>query len=413
MFESIRKILGPAWLARLRLDRRGNVAAIFALAAPMVIAGVGFGVETGYWYFRQLNLQQAADSAAYSGGVVDRSGQAYSLVLSGATSAAQQNGFDPTSGTIQVNTPPTSGAYQNNNSVEVILTRNEKRFFTQLFSSSAVVTRARAVATFLTASDACILALDPIADKAAQFSGNSATFLAGCSVMANSLASDAVNVQGSAQLTAPCVLTAGGVTATSGLTETSCSQPITNLPPVGDPLKGLSEPSDTGPCLSASGSTLTAGRYCGGLSLSGVKTLGAGVYIVDGGSLSINSNSVITGSGVMFFLANNATVTMNGNATVTLSAPTSGTYSGILFFGARENTMAVNKFNGTASSSMTGTIYFPTQEVDYLGNFSGANGCTHVIADLVQWTGDTTIGVNCTAYGMDAVQVAQQVKLVE
>jgi Flp pilus assembly protein TadG len=401
---------GPA---RFRKDVRGNVAAIFALALPMLIAGVGFGVETGYWYFRQLNLQQAADAAAFAGGVSDRMGQTSAQILSTATSAAQQNGFNPSGGTITLNTPPASGAYQNSNSVEVILTRNEQRYFTQLFSTSPVTTRARAVATFLTASDACILALDPIADKAAQFSGNSATFLAGCSVMANSLAPDAVNVQGSAQLTAPCVLSAGGVTATSGLTETSCSQPVTNLPPVADPLRNLAEPPDTGPCLSSAGTTLTAGRYCGGLSISGSKSLGPGTYIIDGGTLKINANASVIGASVTFLLANNATVSMNGNATVALSAPTSGALSGILFFGSRSNTSSINSFNGTASSSMTGTIYIPKGEADYLGNFSGTNGCTHVIADLVQWTGDTTIGVNCTAEGMNDIQVAQQVKLVE
>jgi hypothetical protein len=158
---------------------------------------------------------------------------------------------------------------------------------------------------------------------------------------------------------------------------------------------------------------LTAGRYCGGLNLSGTKTLGPGVYIVDGGTLKINANALVSGSGVTFFLTDNAIVSINGNATVNLSAPASGVYSGILFFGARENTSAVNSFNGTAGSSMTGTIYFPTQEVDYLGNFSGANGCTHVIADIVQWTGSTTVGVDCSAYGMADLQVAKPVQLVE
>ena len=59
-------------------------------------------------------------------------------------------------------------------------------------------------------------------------------------------------------------------------------------------------------------------------------------------------------------------------ATVNLTAPTSGTYKGVLLYGDRTGTFTSNKINGTASSTMTGAMYFPSQEVDMLGNFSGA-----------------------------------------
>ena len=44
----------------------------------------------------------------------------------------------------------------------------------------------------------------------------------------------------------------------------------------------------------------------------------------------------------------------NSAVTLNLSAPTSGTYSGILFFGNRNVSGVTNTFNGTASSVMTG-----------------------------------------------------------
>jgi Flp pilus assembly protein TadG len=399
--------------ARALADRRGNVAVIFALTLPMVVGGVGFGVETGYWYYQQLRLQQSADAAAYAGAVEQRMGMPYATVLASATAAAQQNGFDPAAGTIVVNTPPASGAFQNASSVEVLMSRNEQRFFSEVFSTDPVVSTARAVATFTNAANACVLTLDPIADRAANFAGNTNINLNGCSVMANSLASDAVNVQGSAQLSTPCVLTAGGVSANGGLTMTSCTSPQTALPPVADPLKDLPEPSDTGQCRPSNGATLQPGRYCNGLNLSGPTNLNPGTYIVSGGQLKINANASISGQGVTIYLTNNASVSINGNATLNLSAPTSGTYAGVLFFGARENTSGAVTLNGTAGSIMTGTIYFPDQDVSYLGNFSGANGCTHVIAKTVQWSGSTTVGVDCSAYGMADLQVALPVKLAE
>jgi Flp pilus assembly protein TadG len=397
--------------AKSVLDRRGNVAVVFALSMPMVVGGVAFGVETGYWYYQQLRLQQAADVAAQAGAIEQRVGKSHDIVVASATAAAEQNGFTP--GSITVNTPPTSGPNMNSNSVEVLLSRNEQRFFSQLFSTDPVVSNARAVSTYTNAANACVLALDPIADGAAHFSGNSTTTLSGCSVMANSLASDAVYLQGSTVVTTTCVETAGGLNSNGGLTMTGCSAPMTSLPPVADPLKNLAEPLNSGNCKNGNGNTLQPGRYCNGLNLNGNVQLRPGTYIIDAGTLKINANANISGDGVTIYLVDNATLDFNGNANINLTAPTSGTYAGILFFGARENSMAVNKINGTATSSMTGTFYFPTQEVDYQGNFAGANGCTHIIADLVQWTGNATVGVDCTAYGMADIPVAKAVRLVE
>jgi Flp pilus assembly protein TadG len=400
--------------ARFVGNRRGNVAIIFAMSMPLVVGGLGFGVETGYWYYQQLRLQQAADAAAYAAGLELRGGKSYQVVLATASAAAQQNGYDPagSGASLQVHTPPTSGGFQNASSVEVELARNEQRFFSQLISSGPVTTTARSVSTFTNASNACVLALDPIASRAANFSGNGTTTLSGCSVMANSLAADAVNVQGSSLLTTTCVMAGGGVSANGGLTMTGCTSPMTNLPPVADPFASLVEPLDTGNCRNSNGATLQPGRYCNGLNLNGNVNLNPGTYIISGGTFRINANAVITGTGVTIYLANDASTQFNGNATINLSAPTSGSLSGILFFGSRTNTSG-NTLNGTASSHLTGNIYTPGQPVDYLGNFSGLNGCTHIVGKTVQWTGNTTVGVNCTAYGMADVPVPSAIKLVE
>lgn len=94
------------------------------------------------------------------------------------------------------------------------------------------------------------------------------------------------------------------------------------------------------------------------------------------------------------YLSGAAKVSFNGSANINLQAPTSGTYSGILFFGDRTQT-GLNKFNGTAASKMTGAIYFASQDVQYNGNFSGLNGCTQVIGSTVEWTGNATMAVDC------------------
>ena len=105
---------------------------------------------------------------------------------------------------------------------------------------------------------------------------------------------------------------------------------------------------------------------------------------------------------------------MNGNATVKLSAPTSGTYAGILFFGDRSDSGATkNNFNGTASSQLTGAIYFASQTIQFLGNFSGADGCTQVVGLTVEWSGNANVAKDCSKYGMRDIPAVQVVRLVE
>lgn len=402
-------------LSRFAADRNANTAIIFAMSLPIVVGTAGLGVETGYWYFKQRELQTAADVAAIAGAVEKRSGKAYAQIAAAATAEATEHGY--VAGTIVVNTPPTSGSHINTNSVEVLLTTPATRFFSQIYSDSQVTLHARGVATANTGGQACILALDPTASGAVTFTGNNLTLINGCNVMSNSLSNSALVVSGSADVTVPCVLSAGGVSVDDGLNLTDCSEPQSNVPPANDPFAGLPQPPVSGPCLTlpstSTAATLSPGRYCGGGNLRGVKTFLPGVYVMDGGTFRMNATANVSGSGVTFFMANDATTDWNGSAQVSLSAPTSGTYKGVLFFGDPDNNYNSNKFNGNASSSLTGALYFPAQDVEFLGNFSGTNGCMRVVSRTVKFTGSLNMNADCTAYGLNSMPLPGRVSLVE
>jgi hypothetical protein len=134
--------------------------------------------------------------------------------------------------------------------------------------------------------------------------------------------------------------------------------------------------------------------------------------VVSGGDFKVNANANISGSGVTIYIKAGSAVHNNNTATLNLSAPTSGTYSGMLFFGDRSGTENI-AFNGVAASKLTGAIYFANQDINYLGNFSGNGGCTQVVGNTVQWSGNTTINQDCTAYGMKTIPAMQVVKLAE
>jgi Flp pilus assembly protein TadG len=397
-------------LKRFLKSRRGNIAIITALVAPVLIGFCGFGADAGYWYYRQRGLQSAVDIAAYNGAVALQNSATLPGITDASTSGATSNGW--TAGTITVNSPPTSGPNQNAHSVEVLLTENEPRYFTSIFSNGTVPVSVRAVATYIQTQSACMVGLNKTKANTVQFWGNAYADFTACNIVSDSSSSSAFSVGGSANVTAPCVDTVGGSYVTATLTLTSCSTVTTKAPYVYDPYASMPTPP-TGSCTTPSGSTLNPGTYCGGLSLSGTLTLNAGVYVVSGGDLKINANANITGVGVTFFLTNGATLQINGNATLNISAPTSGDYSGVVFYGDRTQLTAKNTINGNATSNVTGAIYFPSQEVDFLGNFSGNGGCTQVVADTIYYTGSATFSTNCTNKGIKTIPVPGSISLVE
>lgn len=398
-------------MRRFRTDKRGNVAIMAALTVSLVTAGAGFGVEAGYWFYDTTRMQQAADAAAYAAAAELRSGNSEAQMLAAAQAAAQSNGFALNVDQIEMTTPASVNGAANENAVAVTLQRTEQRLFSAMFTNTPMIVQARSTAAYAVASDTCILALDRSASQAINFAGNTTANFTGCVVMANSMASDAVHSQGSSVVNAPCAVSVGGADVTAAF-NLSCGSVVTEAPPAADPFRKVPEPSDSGACKNASGRNLDPGRYCGDVTLKNTVNMAPGVYVFSGGTLKINANANINGTGVTLYFANNAHIDINGNATLNLSAPTSGDYKGVLFMGSRSNSDIANTFNGTADSTMTGALYFPKQSVSYLGNFSGQNGCTQVVAKTITWSGSTTLAVDCSALGLRPIVAGGLITLV-
>jgi hypothetical protein len=307
----------------------------------------------------------------------------------------------------------------NAHSVEVLLESHEERFFSAILSNEPVVIKARAVATYYENGTACVLALDKTATGALAITGNADITFDGCTVMSNSIDEQSLTVEGSSDLTAPCARAVGGINVSGTLTLTACAEPKEYAPYVRDPYAELPAPSTSGSCENVPKSkhgeavTVSPGRYCNGFELSGDMTLEPGVYVIDGGTFKINANTDVTGTGVTFYLTDDADLSFNGTADIALSAPTTGTYKGILFYGDREQEDQVHKFNGTANSSLVGALYFPSQSVEVLGDFGGSNGCTQIVALTITFSGSTDYSSDCTGTGIEDITLAGRAMLVE
>jgi hypothetical protein len=394
--------------------RAGNVAIISTLMMPILVGLAGLGIETSMWYQRQRELQGAADIAAYGAALVRKDGGSASDVTTSATSDAITNGWKQAIGTIAVHSPPTSGAYQNARSVEVILTESRTPILTRIYLGDApIIITARATATTGDDGPACILGLNNSAASTVRFWGNSSATMNNCNVVSNSTHASGFEVGGSADLTAPCAYSAGGSNTDSGLMLTQCAEVVEEHPPVPDPYASVPAPTIGGCGNMPNSSSLSPGCFNGMTFNNGTKTLAAGTYIVNGGELRINGNATVNGTGVMFYLTDGATLRIMGGATMSLSAPTTGTYAGLLFFGDRTQATATNRINGNSTTVLQGAVYFPSQDVDFQGNFSGNYGCLQVVADKVNYTGSATFNNNCAGTGVKTISVAGDVMLVE
>jgi hypothetical protein len=228
--------------------------------------------------------------------------------------------------------------------------------------------------------------LNTTVSGAATLSGNATLNLPGALVV-DSSSPTAVLASGNAKVTAAGVLVAGGV-STSG----SASVAKTGTPSVtNDPLASLTPPVTTGltnyGAVTISGNAapppLNPGVYTS-IQVSGnaVATFNPGTYILRGGGLTVTGNASAKGSDVFFFNAgssysndgatvtdggNFGGITLSGNGTFNLSAPTSGPCYGILIYQARDNTRALN-ISGNAAVSISGTIYAANALLTTSGN---------------------------------------------
>lgn len=325
-----------------RSNADGGVAILFAILLPVMLGFLALAMDTGVWYSNQRNMQSTADLAAITAGHSIGSLNS-SEMLAYVKSESSRNGFPESNGvTITAESPPTSGTYAGNaNALEVQLSQPQNRFFSKLAMSSNPTTTVRAVALKSAASNACVLALDTSAAGAVTFQGNPSVSLSGCIIAANSSSESAISIGGSASLSAQSLYTVGNYSTTGNAYSMTLTSPaVTHSSAINDPYADLAEPSyggcDQNNYKAKNTVTLSPGVYCGGLTINANAnvTLSPGTYYVHGGDLNINGNSTVTGNGVTIILTGTGSgvgsIDVNGTAALNLTAPSSGTYQGIL-----------------------------------------------------------------------------------
>ncbi len=414
---------------RIRLlQLRGESGQVLILTAVGMIAIIGFialAVDVGNMRLVRRQLQAAADSAAIAGALELRQCAqvaACSTMQSAVHSSLVESGFSASTLLMNCDTTPvvglevllnngpctlgTNDPHANNiGYVEVVLSEPAPTYFAQVLGLTSAPLLVRAEAGRYDGSR-CTYVLDPTGSNALVINSGT-TIDSTCGLVVESTSTTASTCT-SATVNALTINVVGGFTS-SGCTINGIYFTSLRVPTPADPLASLPRPAvpacgttTTTPyhgspsALTITGTvTLYADyAYCGGIAIqNGANvTFASGNYVLTStnagvpktpGGLSIQVGATVAGAGVMFYNygpSGGINMTYSANAgSINLAAPTSGIYSGMLFFQDSGNTSADSLTGAQAwNTSLTGTYYFPNSAVNY--SYDGSSSYNLLLA---------------------------------
>lgn len=366
---------------------RGQALILLVAGAIGLIAMTGLAIDGGSAFADRRHAQNAADNAALSAALAMVEGEDLYAAAYNVTNA---NGYDNngTSNVVEVYNPPVSGPYAGNNEyVQVIITSHVPTSLAKVIGWNELTNRVEAVARGKPSEKAemfdghAVVALDPDACKAMTFQGNADLTVANTGLFVNSDCPTAAffNQSGAGDLYGPYLQSVGGVQYKSGSIHMG-SGITTGAEQYPYPPSWLPDPSE----FCDASNTMT--------SLPG-NSLAPGIYCLTNG-LSLNNNhDSISGTDVTIVLLGGE-LRWNGGD-MNISAPTSGPTAGLLIYLPMSNGSDVT-INGNATSSLTGSILAPNSHCKINGTSDNTAFHSQFICRTVDLsgTGDTSIVYN-------------------
>lgn len=398
-------------IRRFSRGEEGSVLVLTALGATVIMGFAGLAVDMGRWQLARRDLQGVADQAAYSAAVAVGKGK--SATTEAKAVAASHGVVDGVGGAVvTVNRPPTLGSHAGKSGgIEVIVQRTQTMMLSGVLISSAPTVKARAVA-LIANPGACLMALNPSASKSIKVTGGGVVNSGECDLYNNSTSADATDVSGGSSLTAKDAYLVGNYGVSGGSSFTVPGNLETGATAAADPYASRTMPTYSG-CnqtnLTVTGTmSLSPGVYCGGISVHGTANFASGVYIIDGGNLSMVAGGVINAtSGVTFILThhtgtNNGSVSITGGGTVNVTALSTGPTAGIAFWldGPPQGGQTDN-FTAGSNQAITGVIYGAQRTVSYAGTSTATSPCLQIVADTIDLAGNATFKHDCTGVGLN------------
>ncbi len=381
-------------LSRFVGDERGNFAVTAALLMIPLMSAIGGAVDLAYAVDVQNTLQQASDSAALAAAREETDPAAL------AEAAFESNLPERlANATMQL-------TINDDGSVTVDASAIYKPAFMSLVgvSSLNIAVSSRAISsmtpdqtvtttkteTVTTHATACMLARASNGGNALLVNSPARVDSKNCEIHVRSGSNDAFMFNTGATFNASKFCIKGTATArgtTNAAIETDCdAAPDTIAGSLPTPNDSFCTFNNFTPANSEY-VVLTPGTYCGWSNFNGKPkiTLTPGLYIIKNGGWNFNDGIEVTGAGVSIYLTGNgATINMNGKISWDISAPTSGTYEGILYFQNPSLPAGNFIFNGLNGQHLQGLIYLPTQNIQFKSKSkSGTRDAISVVANTI------------------------------
>ena len=413
----------------IRADRQAGVVITLALALPVLMGAAGLAVDLGQWYRERATLQLAADAAAM--------GAARLLSDSAATTEdyqsvalAEAHGAIA-NGTVGTLVQPISLTVNSGQSVAVTLTSTGSQYFTAVLGLPKPTLVATATAGIVP-PPACVLAMSGTAEKAIDVENEGGISATDCGVFSNSDVEDpnddsifVENGSITSSGTGASVGAVGGVEASTNGSAIISPSPTEADPSEANPYASLAAPSIGSSCTpypapQGGGATVTLspGTYCS-IDVTNDTTINfePGLYIIDNGNFIIDNGSTIgtaagDNTGVTFYMGGSSPGCIDWeNYTQTaweLSAPTSGTYAGILVYQSPSTSASNSAVSndcgalnapgdivvGGSGLSLNGTLYMPSVNLQISNDAvlkAASGGTLSVVANTITTCGSARL----------------------
>lgn len=391
------------------VDISGNVAAIAALAILPIFGVIALTLDTRNVINTKSAMQAAADAATIMAAVELMENADDAAIRSVANKAMQMKVAAQTDGLTC--TLEKFSISEMRDEVLAGWTCNEPSAIAGAIGKESMAFPVTAAANFYWGMDGCVLALGENNWTGVSVTGSADIDLRSCAVISNSRKPASIDMGGSGALTASCAYAAGGIENSLSIEVTDCLQPVPNGRPTPDPYADLTMPEDwtSWPCSTPvktgkDSLYLPSGRYCTHISAKDdVELETGGLFVFDGADLRMRSTwANVFGDDVTLFFTDDAEFDNANGGRVWLSAKSDGPYAGVLMYGDRD-TMSASldiKVNGNIDSRFEGAIYFPNNDLTFVGGAAGNSECTQLIADSITFSGNATIETNCDALGV-------------
>lgn len=396
---------------KLRRSRQGAVAIMMGFMLVVMIGISALGVEMGFAYYKQRQMQSAADAAALGAGIAIGKGYPADVALQARALTAAVGYVDGADNvTVTVNRPPATGAHAADpNAVEVLVSQPQTLSLVTLFRSGLFTIRVRAVSIQTNTGSFCVLGLDTAASGAVLIKNNGVVSSIDCGVGVNSSSNTALILNNNARIDGP-VSVVGNWSLANGaaLTYQTPPYPQHNASVLTDPYQTVAL-DPTGPFQAQPTSppyNLNPGIYIAGITYSNNKTLNfaPGRYYIGNPllpltPLSLQNNVTVNATGgVTLVINSNRPMNIGNNVTFNITAPANGPTAGLAFASIRTATSTVTqKFANNVILNLNGAIYFPNQIVQFDNNATITSGaCGQVIARVVELQNNANLKNQCS-----------------